>query len=635
MFDIMKRITYALTLLVAFLSASCSDVLDQKPTNRYTDAQVWQDEFLITSHLANLYDMAAFMINDAMALYGNSPVNVEFSSAANWNFNLGISAEGEGSVHSITAADECKYSGRGAQANYLDLKYYGHQRDGIYLRWWANGHYLNRQLNHFIENVDGSPVSNALELKSEARFIRAFNYFAMVKRYGGVPLITKETPIDASQDELLPKRSTEQECYDFIIDELLDIADNMLEKPEAGRAGKGAALALLSRVSLYAGSIQKYGSVALDGLNGIPQGTARNYFQISADAAKRVMTECGYSLYQGAKGDSKAEVLRDIFLVKDNCEAIMVKRHQGEGGTQYRWSWDICNSPKPNAWSVGQYILPYYDFVEEFQFKDGTSGKIDPVELTSRSWSMDEFIGSRDPRLGAWVWTNGSPWPGAIGKPVFDDNTISMYDGIRLADGSIFHNVTTPSYEGVMCYGDQMNEFRDRGNLHTGFGVRKYLDPDADNMTWFMYSTTDYQIFRYAEVLLNYAEAEYELGNSVEALSAVNKIRDRAGVAEYSSIDMDKIRHEREIELCFENHRYWDLRRWRTAVNELNGPHTGINYLLDWESYKNGNPKFWLEVKNNIDSNVNTPTFPENNYYMPIGSGTIAKNPNVVENPGY
>lgn len=79
MFDIMKKITYTLTLLLAIMAASCSDVLDQKPTNRYTDAQVWQDEFLITSHLANLYDMAAFMINDAMALYGNSPVNVEFS----------------------------------------------------------------------------------------------------------------------------------------------------------------------------------------------------------------------------------------------------------------------------------------------------------------------------------------------------------------------------------------------------------------------------------------------------------------------------------------------------------------------------------------------------------------------------
>jgi hypothetical protein len=635
MFEIMKKITYALTLLVALLAASCSDVLDQEPTDRYTDAQVWQDEFLITSHLANLYAMSAFMINDAVALFGNSPVNVEFSRSWNWGYNLGLSAQGEAPVHSITVADECKYSGRGAQVNYLDLKYYGHQRDGVYLRWWANGYYLNRQLNHFIENIEDSPVSNAMELKSEARFLRAFNYFAMVKRYGGVPLITKETPIDASEEELLPKRSTEQECYDFIIDELLDIADDLTENPEAGRAGKGAALTLLSRVALYAGSIQKYGKVALDGLNGIPQGTSNNYFQISADAAKRVMTECNYSLYQGSDGDSKVDVLRNIFLVKDNPEAIMVKRHQGEGGTQYRWSWDMCNSPKPNAWSVGEYSLPYYDFVEEFQFKDGTSGHIDYDELTSHSWSMEEFLGQRDPRLEAWTWTNGSPWPGAVGAPVFEDNTISMYNGIRLADGEIFHDITTPSYEGVLCYGDQMYEFRDRGNLHTGFGVRKYLDPTADNMTWFMYSTTDYLIFRYAEVLLNYAEAEFELGQSGEALNAVNQIRDRAGVAEYTSIDMDKIRHERWIELCFEDHRYWDLRRWHTAETELNGPHLGINYLLDWESYKNGSPRFWIEIKEHVDDDVNTPTFPANNYYMPIGSGTIAKNPNIVENPGY
>ena len=185
----------------------------------------------------------------------------------------------------------------------------------------------------------------------------------MGKRYGGVPLITKETSLDASEEEIYPERSTEQECYDFIIDELTDIADVLEERPEAGRAGKGAALTLLSRVALYAGSIQQFGNVENNGLNGIPKGTEKNYYQIAADAAKRVMTECHYSLYQGNAGQSKAEVLRDVFLVKDNPEAIMVKRHQGKGGTQYRWSWDICNCPKPNAWSVGQYALPYYDFI--------------------------------------------------------------------------------------------------------------------------------------------------------------------------------------------------------------------------------------------------------------------------------
>lgn len=630
----MKKIVLHCLIIFAVLSAaSCSDILEQTPTDRYTDAQVWQDAFLIDSHLADLYAMSAFMLNDAVALYGDSPVNIDFSQASNWSLNLGVSAQGEGPVHSITLGNECKYSGRGAQTNYNGIKMYGFQANGTTLRWWSNAYYLNRQLNHFIGNIEGSPVSNAAVRKGEARFLRAFNYFAMVKRYGGVPLIKTETAIDAEEEEMYPARSTEQECYDFMIDELLDIADILEEKPEAGRAGKGAALTLLSRVALYAGSIQQFGTVALDGLNGIPKNTSRNYYQVAADAARRVMTECDYSLYYGS--GNKVDALRNIFLVKDNSEAIMVKRHQGAGGTQYRWSWDICNSPKPNAWSVGQYCLPYYDFIEEFEFADGSTGTISHEDLTSHTWSMDEFIGRRDPRLAAWIWTNGSPWRGAIGGKVFGKDTVSMYNGIRLADGSIFHNVTTPSYEGVMCYGDQMNEFSTQGNLHTGFGVRKYLDPEADNMTWFIYSTTDYQIFRYAEVLLNYAEAQFELGNAGEALNAINQIRDRAGVAALTSADREAIRHERKIELCFENHNYWDLRRWREAEARLNGPHTGLNYLLDWESYKSGNPRFWLEIKDRIDSQVQDPAFPSNNYYMPIGSGTVALNPNLVENPGY
>ena len=309
----MKKITYSLLLSAMILGTACSDYLEQTPTNMYTDAQVWQDEFLIDSHLADLYAMSAFMINDAVALYGNSPVNVEFSSSSNWGYNLGVSAEGEGPIHANTISDECKYSGRGAQANYLGVKKYGFQSNGTTMRWWNNGYYLNRQLNHFIDNIEDSPASNAPVRKAEARFLRAFNYFAMVKRYGGVPIITKETSIDAPDEEMFPKRSTEQESYDFIIDELTDIADRLEAKPEAGRAGKGAALTLLSRVALYAGSIQQFGKVALDGLNGIPQGTTKNYYQIAADAAKRVMTECGYSLYKGTAGQSKVEALRDIF----------------------------------------------------------------------------------------------------------------------------------------------------------------------------------------------------------------------------------------------------------------------------------------------------------------------------------
>ena len=149
------------------------------------------------------------------------------------------------------------------------------------------------------------------------------------------------------------------------------------------------------------------------------------------------------------------------------------------------WDSDILESA--HKWTFSEWV-------EEID----TGGKSEYSEIVKggpEDWGKETYM------LATQIYEQtpvGSQWPGAIGGEVFGDNTVSMYNGIRLADGSVFHNVTTPAYEGVMCYGDQMNEFRDQGNLHTGFGVRKYLDPEADNMTWFIYSTTDYEIFRYA-----------------------------------------------------------------------------------------------------------------------------------------
>ena len=651
----MKKIFYALMLTALFTAVSCTEnILEQTPTNQYTDAQVWNDSYLITSHLANLYAMSVFMINDAIATYGNSPVNVDFSSSSNWSGNLSVSAQGEGPLYTTEIADEAKYSERGAQGNCHAQKLHGIQHDGTCLRWWSNGYYLNRQLNHFIESIDDSPVSEKDQFKSEARFLRAYNYFSMVKRYGGVPLITKETAINASDEEMYPFRAKEQEVWDFVISELQDCAQYLPTKADAGRASKWAALTLLGRAALYAGSIAQYGTIQLDGVLGVPSDKAKDYYQIAADACKEVMDKSGHSLYKG--NSDKVQNLKDLFLVKDNCEAIMVKRHQGTA-TEDLWSWDICNSPKPNAWSVGQYLHVYYEFIEEFDFIDGKSGHISTSELESKAISMDEFFGNRDPRLSAWVWTNGWSWPGAVGSPVFNDDVISMYRGVRLADGTIIRpsNVTgtDATYQGVMTYGDQMTEMVAAAQLNpTGFCVGKGLDPEADNMNWFVCSTTDYQIFRYAEVLLNYAEACFELGRTGDALDAVNQIRSRAGVANLKSATRDAIRKERYCELCFENHRYWDLRRWRTAEQKLSVNHHGVNFLLDWDSFlayaeknekgiyeaKNGvarTPKFWFEITDNRDSQTEDPVFPAKNYYLPIGSGTIAANPNLVENPEY
>ena len=151
----MKKILSILSIAALFGAVSCNDILNQSPTDRYTDAQVWKDASLIESNLADLYSISCHMINDALCVYSEtaSPINIDFSASSNWSANMGFSAQGEGPVHATTWADEAKYSERGAQANFLSMKRYGIQSNDNTLRWWSNAYYLNRQLNHFIDQI--------------------------------------------------------------------------------------------------------------------------------------------------------------------------------------------------------------------------------------------------------------------------------------------------------------------------------------------------------------------------------------------------------------------------------------------------------------------------------------------------
>jgi hypothetical protein len=231
-------------------------------------------------------------------------------------------------------------------------------------------------------------------------------------------------------------------------------------------------------------------------------------------------------------------------------------------------------APKPNAWSVGQYAEPYYDFIEHFGFRDGRSGVIPHEALTAKTWTMEELLGDRDPRLSAWVWTNGYHWQNAVGSP-WGADTVSMYRGIRL-DGSddpakTYYDIA-PAKEvykdgdlKLTCYGDQIKEIALSALYHTGFGVAKNLEPGSECMNWFLCSTTDYVIFRYAEILLNYAEAYAEsgLGDAGLARECLNRTRRRAG----HTVDIDptpeNVQRERRAELAMENARNWDLVRRR------------------------------------------------------------------------
>ena len=629
----MKKIIYSIALgALTLTNTSCYDVLDKEPLDQYTDAVVWNDPTLIDAFLVTQYMYTPVMVNDATTMFtswSGSPMNRD-DRRGDTNYFFGNSEQVFGVGLTLDVSDEAKYN-TGSWTDISWYKLHGITEDGGMLEWWDNAYYTIRNLNELIARVPNSPIDTetAKVRIAEARFLRAYCYFAMVKRYGGVPLLTEAPQLDSSEELLYPKRNSEKELYDFILNETMSISEELTNVKEVGRANKWAALSLHCRAALYAGSIAQYGRVQLDGLLGIPANEASTYYEKAYNAALTIIKESPYKLYN--EDEDKVQNFKNIFLKKRNCEAIMVKQHDGPGfqnGGFSTWSWDQCECPRPQVWGLGNHHGPYLEMVEEFEYVDGTSGKFDRKALQNKLWNMDELWKGRDPRFYASIWTNGTPWRDAVAG-AFKGDTIDMHLGLIKPDGEIIKS-QADQYNGINSIGDQLWAHASEGIVNSGFGIMKYLDPSTNNMSWLCESRTDYQIFRFAEILLNYAEAAFELGRTADALDAINQIRRRAGIKELANIDRDKIRHERKIELAFENHRYWDLRRWREAETALTRSFSGLQYIYDYNS-----GKFKVVVIDKVDGSTASPTFFNKNYYFPITKARRAANPTLVENPGY
>lgn len=634
----MKRIY--IIIIALLLVSSCKDnLLEKAPLDRYTDAVVWKDAALIDAFLLSQYAYTPVMINDATTMFSSwdgSPMNRDPRNAEQ-RYWFGNSAQTFGPGLSIEISDEAKYT-TGAWTDVTSDKAWGISVDGGVMEWWENAYYTIRNLNEFIDRVPSSPLSENLKQTriAEARFLRAFCYFAMVKRYGGVPLLTVAPQLDSPDELLYPARNTEQELWDFVLNETREIADVLpTVQDEYGRATSWAALSLHCRAALFAGSIAKYGQLSQNKLTGIPTDRATVYFEMAYDAADKILKQGPFELYKAdiAGDDLEARVqnFKNIFLIKRNPEIIMAKQHGGRsfdpGGGTTTWSWDICHAPRPSVWGQGNYQAPYLELIEAFEYVDGRPGTLDRDYVQSRLWTMDELWAGKDPRFYASIWTNGTPWRDAVASN-FGKDTINFHRGLITTDGTMLTSFTA-SYNGMPVVGDQSFFHASTGVSNTGFGIMKYLDPTANNMVWLMESRTDYAIFRLGETFLNYAEAAYELSRTGDALWAVNEVRERAGVKPLTSIDMQRIRNERRVELAFENHRYWDLRRWREAEAKLTRSFSGIQYVLDYTTRK-----YKILIHDEIDGDQR-PTFPSRCYYFPITLARTGQNPNLKENPGF
>lgn len=539
--------------------------------------------------------------------------------------------------------------------------------------FWAMSYKLIRETNYFMEtlpkyagNFSESQINNWM---GEARFLRAVTYFALVKRYGGVPIVQQVLSYpEQTVEELNTPRSSEEAVYDLVASDLDFAIANMAESSVAGRANKYVAAAYKSRAMLFAGSVAKYNQVTLfdtdkNRVCGIPAEKANTYFKASYDAA--MLLEGKYSLYKKAwaPGDKEAQYQNfvNLFFDASSPENVFVKQYNYPNSVH---GYDAYNVPRQLMGGNGysSEVNPTLDYVELFEgFPKNADGTIRTLDANGRyvlyNNTMDIFADA-EPRLRATVILPGDVFKGesieirrgiytgnyASGiQKLVSENSTSNYPTTNIVQSA---NANQTPYK--LPNGQLMNPagksgvFTAEGTAAvSGFSIRKYLDPNMPTSEVLEnHSDQTWIEIRYAEVLLNRAEAAFELYSAgqgganyqQQAFTDINQIRERAGatlLASPAELNANVIRRERRKELGFENKIWWDLKRWRTLDKEQNG--TIYRTLMPFYVADAG--KYLMDAR--LDERNVRYTFDPRWYYQEIPAGEISKSNKLIQNPGY
>lgn len=294
----MKNIQYIFLIACLFLSLTACEklVLDKEPLDIIAGPAVWQDQALVDAFMADLY-----FDTDFLERRNNSNVDAQVALSTSMSMIASLGGEGRsyGGHHGPYQASTRPMTAAGVHPQ-LDYWKYDNIRD----------------CNLLIEKLQTeSPLDKAFidQRISEARFLRAYMYFQMVKRYGGVPLITEVQTLDTPLSELQVSRNSEKEVYDFILSEMDNLGQSLPSEygaADKGRPTKWAAYALQSRAAIYAASIAKYGEVQLNGLLGFSANDVSTYAQKSYDASQTLINNGIHQLYKPiVRSENAADLL--------------------------------------------------------------------------------------------------------------------------------------------------------------------------------------------------------------------------------------------------------------------------------------------------------------------------------------
>jgi len=408
-------------------------------------------------------------------------------------------------------------------------------------------------------------------------------------------------------------------------------------------------MALKSRAMLYAGSIAKYNAlltpniVTAGGEVGIPADRANEYFQKSLDASKEVLAG-PYALYKS--NPNLGENFYEAVVKKaNNPEVIFVRDFLTSKAKKHLFTYDnIARGLREDNLSSSN-VTPSLNLVENYDYLDGTSGA-----LKIRTADNSDFIyydkpsdifANKDARLYGTVIYPGAPFRGL---------SVDMQAGVMRWDAASNTYQTVEGADLGSNYTDNKLLIAPSGPhrsiqevSNTGFYLRKFIDANGGASTRGIQSDVWWVWFRLGEIYLNAAEASMELGQPNTALTYINPLRERAGFGPNSltaaTLTMEKVRNERRNELAFEDHRVWDLKRWRQADKVWSGsasnPNSVVYALYPYRVVRPGDPRDgkYVFVKM-VAPRFRAPRFFQIfNYYSSIDQGVINNNPKIVQNP--
>jgi hypothetical protein len=571
----MKKI-FAILIISACLAACRRNVLDISPQDRLSENVVWTDPNLVGAYENNLYNGIphGFYIH-MYSKYADEAINTAPCCGAN------IFAQNTYNPDNIASANQGDFWGG-------------------YMYYWTQGYQFIREANLFLSKMAAAnsiSFANKQQLVGEVHFLRAFMYFNLIERYGGVPLVDTTYNLGDSVDF---KRSTFDDCVAFIKKDL-DMAKPLLPQhydatdPNFGRATKDACLALWSRVTLYAAS------PLFNTSNAVAK------WQAASDAADSLLNK-SYTLY------SDYRTLFNQPSGSPENEYIFSRQFTTATGTQYPMhnlgrrygaygGWWASNGPSQN-------LVDDYDMATtgEPPFKWTGGG---PGSMTAATQQANPASGY-DPQHPYW-------------------NRDPRFQATVLCDSGMYHGDTCfqwISSDGNSWGFDSYKQSSD--NPEGGYLLKKFM-PDNGPLNWSTFYTTPWPFFRLAEIYLNYAEAQFNLGNEGVALQYINKVRARVNMpaipATYSGTALrDRLYNERRIELAFEGHRFFDERRWLIAGDIENRPLRGMQVIKNLQTGKTTyTPVTWLQ-KIPYTSAMN---------FLPIDRAEAKRDPDVSQSPGW